>query len=72
MSRPIFSSYPSAPKDMTFYSVAIGRVSGIYPTWSECEKQTKGFANAAYFKGYSSLFYALLLSLKCTPAMERI
>ena len=35
---------------MTFYSVAIGRVPGIYTTWAECEKQTKKFSNAKYKK----------------------
>ena len=33
------------------YVVKIGRKPGIYQTWSECEKQTRGFSGAAH-RGY--------------------
>ena len=38
-----------------FYAVAIGRRSGIYQTWPECERQIKGFSGAVYksFKTHS-------------------
>ena len=39
---------------MVYYAVAVGRVKGIYPTWNECEKQVKGFANAK-FKKFTTL-----------------
>lgn len=37
-----------------YYVVWNGRKPGIYRTWAECEKQTKGFKGAA-FKSYQSL-----------------
>uniref|UniRef100_A0A0B6ZQH1 Ribonuclease H1 n=1 Tax=Arion vulgaris TaxID=1028688 RepID=A0A0B6ZQH1_9EUPU len=37
------------PEQM-FYAVKRGRVPGIYSSWSECEKQVKGFTNPAYKK----------------------
>ncbi|XP_059151679.1 ribonuclease H1-like isoform X2 [Physella acuta] len=33
-----------------FYAVKRGRVPGVYATWSECEKQIKGFPNPAFKK----------------------
>lgn len=37
-----------------FYVVWVGRAPGIYDTWSDCEAQTKGFANAR-FKSFPSM-----------------
>lgn len=37
-----------------FYAVKIGKVPGIYSTWSECEEQVKGFPGAIY-KSYATL-----------------
>lgn len=34
-----------------FYAVLVGRKTGVFNTWSECEKQTKGFKGAV-FKSY--------------------
>jgi len=31
-----------------WYAVALGRQPGVYTTWSECESQVKGFANAVF------------------------
>ena len=31
-----------------FYAVKSGRTPGIYETWSDCEKQVKGFGGAIY------------------------
>ena len=31
-----------------YYAVKIGRVPGIYTTWSECEKQVKYYKNAQF------------------------
>jgi len=31
-----------------FYAVKKGRISGIYTSWSECQKQTSGFSGAIY------------------------
>lgn len=31
-----------------FYAVRVGRVSGIYETWSECERMVKGYKGAVY------------------------
>lgn len=39
---------------MAFYAVASGRQIGIYPTWSQCEAQIKGFPQAK-FKKFKSL-----------------
>ncbi len=36
-----------------FYVVWVGRQKGIYATWSECEKQVKGFSGAK-FKSFKS------------------
>jgi ribonuclease HI len=33
---------------MKFYAVRQGRVPGIYTSWSECQKQVKGYSNATY------------------------
>ncbi len=35
---------------MKFYAVRVGRIPGIYKTWSDCLKQTKGFSNATFKK----------------------
>lgn len=37
-----------------FYAVKVGKIPGIYCTWSECEEQIKGFSGAVY-KSFSSL-----------------
>ena len=31
-----------------FYAVRQGRVPGVYTTWSDCEKQVKGYGGAIY------------------------
>ncbi len=36
-----------------YYAVQRGRVPGIYATWSDCEKQVKGFSGAVY-KSFTS------------------
>merc|ERR1712238_564238 len=36
-----------------FYSVAVGRKTGIFSTWGECVTQTKGFSSAKY-KSFTS------------------
>lgn len=41
-----------------FYAVLRGRTPGIYNTWAECEKQVKGFQNAA-FKSFPTVAEAL-------------
>lgn len=41
-----------------FYAVKQGRVPGVYNTWAECEKQTKGFTGAV-FKKFSNYDEAL-------------
>lgn len=38
---------------MKYYAVRNGRTPGIYTNWSECERQTKGFAGAV-FKSFLS------------------
>lgn len=35
---------------MPFYAVACGRSVGVFQTWTECEKQVKGFGGAKYKK----------------------
>lgn len=40
------------------YAVLRGRKPGVYSTWAECEKQVKGFPNAA-FKSFSTVVEAL-------------
>ncbi|KAI3629884.1 hypothetical protein MIR68_011319 [Amoeboaphelidium protococcarum] len=35
---------------MPFYAVRVGRRTGIFKTWSECEAQVKGFSGAKYKK----------------------
>lgn len=37
----------------SFYAVARGRVTGVFSTWAECQKQVKGF-NGAVFKKFDS------------------
>lgn len=36
-----------------FYAVKVGRNTGIFETWSDCEKQVKGFSGAIY-KSFTS------------------
>ncbi len=36
-----------------FYAVKAGRTPGVYDTWSECEKQVKGYSGAIY-KSFST------------------
>ena len=36
-----------------FYAVRQGRVPGVYTTWSDCEKQVKGYGGAIY-KSFST------------------
>lgn len=31
-----------------FYAVAVGRNPGVYGTWAECQRQTKGFSSARF------------------------
>ena len=33
-----------------FYAVAKGKTVGIFPSWSECEQQVRGFKGAVYKK----------------------
>jgi ribonuclease HI len=40
-------------KNQKFYTVWIGRVPGVYPSWEECEAQVNGFENAVY-KSFST------------------
>lgn len=35
---------------MPYYAVSKGRIPGVYNTWKECQKQTKGFSKASYKK----------------------
>ena len=37
-----------------FYAVKVGKVPGIYSTWSECEEQVKGCPSASY-KSFATL-----------------
>lgn len=37
-----------------FYAVKVGKIAGIYSTWSECEAQTKGVSGAKY-KSFATL-----------------
>jgi Predicted double-stranded RNA/RNA-DNA hybrid binding protein len=36
-----------------FYGVKIGKIPGVYSSWSECEEQIKGF-KGAIFKSFKS------------------
>jgi ribonuclease HI len=35
---------------MTFYAVKIGKIPGLYTSWSECSQQVTGFPNSLYKK----------------------
>ena len=37
-----------APGRKAYYAVAVGRNPGVYPTWSECEAQVKGYSGAKH------------------------
>ncbi|KAJ2918384.1 hypothetical protein MD484_g2007, partial [Candolleomyces efflorescens] len=39
-----------APKANAFYAVRKGHEPGVYLTWSDCERQAKGYPNAKYKK----------------------
>ena len=53
------------------YAVARGRAVGIFTSWSECEKQVKGFAGAR-FQSFTDINAALawLSGTKDTPAQK--
>ncbi|MCI7541172.1 MAG: ribonuclease HI [Veillonellaceae bacterium] len=54
------------------YAVARGRAVGIFTSWSECEKQVKGFAGAR-FQSFTDVSEALawLSGTKDTPAQKK-
>ena len=54
------------------YAVARGRAVGIFTSWSECEKQVKGFAGAR-FQSFTDINAALawLSGTKDTPAQKK-
>eukprot|EP01122_Echinamoeba_exundans_P016427 TRINITY_DN831_c0_g1_i1.p2 TRINITY_DN831_c0_g1~~TRINITY_DN831_c0_g1_i1.p2 ORF type:complete len:368 (-),score=50.82 TRINITY_DN831_c0_g1_i1:2431-3534(-) len=56
---PYFSSrgMSSRSKSVKYYAVAKGRLTGIYPSWEECEKQVTGYSGAIY-KSFPSLVAA--------------
>lgn len=35
---------------MSFYAVAVGKRTGIFTSWAECQDQTKGISGAVYKK----------------------
>ncbi|KAG6874387.1 hypothetical protein C0995_015123 [Termitomyces sp. Mi166 len=39
---------PKASKGQKFYAVQKGRQTGVFLTWEDCEKQTKGYPGAKY------------------------
>jgi len=45
---------PKRKKGPKFYAVAIGRNTGIFSTWAECQTQVMGFSNAK-FKSFSNV-----------------
>ena len=52
------------------YAVRIGRKTGIFSTWEECEAQVKGFAGAK-FKGFSGMSEALAWLGMGSPSTEK-
>lgn len=53
-----------------FYAVRVGKVPGIYQTWSQTEEQIKGFSNAEY-QGFITLMEAeRYMSLKSEDCLE--
>ena len=54
------------------YAVARGRAVGIFTSWSECEKQVRGFAGAR-FQSFTDINAALawLSGTKDTPAQKK-
>lgn len=36
------------PKKTKFYAVAVGKQTGIFPTWEECQTHVKGFSGARF------------------------
>ena len=42
----------------SYYAVKVGRRTGIFKTWTECEAQVKGFSGALY-KGFENYDDAL-------------
>ena len=52
------------------YAVRIGRKTGIFSTWEECEAQVKGFAGAK-FKGFPEMSEALAWLGMGSPSTEK-
>lgn len=51
------------------YAVRVGRKTGIFSTWEECEAQVKGFAGAK-FKGFTEMGEALAWLGTGSPSSE--
>ncbi|EJW82804.1 hypothetical protein WUBG_06285 [Wuchereria bancrofti] len=50
-----------------YYAVARGRCTGVYKTWSECEKQVKGYRNARLVLLQSKLLMIMMSLHRAKP-----
>jgi len=51
-----------------FYAVAVGRIPGIYESWSECQKQTAGFSRSVFKTFPTRTEAALFVASGCDSA----
>ena len=54
-----------------FYAVHKGRVPGVYTSWSDCEKNVKGFPNANFKKFFKQRVFLLYDGFYCGNAFFR-
>ena len=59
------------PTNVNYYAVAKGRSTGIFNSWSECQRQVDGFKHNS-FKGFATLEGAIDFMRKAGIATEDI
>ena len=56
---------------MAYYAVAVGRETGVFRTWEECEVHVKGFKNAKYKRFKTSAEADLFVSSIAVPRVSK-
>jgi viroplasmin and RNaseH domain-containing protein len=55
---------------MSFYAVKVGKIPGIYSTWTQCEAQVKGFSGAEHKKFKTSKEAELYIGKSGSPVLS--
>ena len=57
---------------MSFYAVAVGKRTGVFTSWAECQDQTKGISGAVYKKFSSETEAKVFVIEKSHDASKRL